>query len=46
MKILITGGLGNLGSWLTNHFLNQGCSVTVISRSERNLIINKNYKIH
>lgn len=44
MKILITGGLGNLGSWLTNHFLNQGCSVTVISRSERNLIINKNYK--
>ena len=32
-KILITGGAGNLGSWLTRHLIKSGFDVTVISRS-------------
>ncbi|MEX0333146.1 NAD-dependent epimerase/dehydratase family protein [Vibrio tubiashii] len=43
MKILITGGLGNLGSWLTNEFLNQH-SVTVLARKERHVISHPNYR--
>ncbi len=31
-KILITGGLGNLGSWLTRHFAEQGFDVYVLTR--------------
>lgn len=33
--LLITGGFGNLGSWLTRHFLNKGYHVTVLSRRKR-----------
>ncbi|NOI15145.1 NAD-dependent epimerase/dehydratase family protein [Vibrio hepatarius] len=43
MKILITGGLGNLGSWLTNYFLEEH-SVTVIARREKNVISHPNYQ--
>lgn len=31
-KVLITGGLGNLGSWLTRHFAEQGFDVYVLTR--------------
>ena len=34
-KVLITGGLGNLGSWLTVHFANQGFDVYVLTRKEK-----------
>ncbi|MDD3324198.1 MAG: NAD(P)-dependent oxidoreductase [Sulfurospirillaceae bacterium] len=34
-KVLITGGLGNLGSWLTSHFVHQGFDVYVLSRKEK-----------
>ena len=34
-KVLITGGLGNLGSWLTRHFANQGCAVYVLTRKDK-----------
>ncbi|SON50957.1 NAD-dependent epimerase/dehydratase family protein [Vibrio tapetis] len=43
MKILITGGLGNLGSWLTKHFLNDH-QVTVLSRNESFSITHPNYR--
>lgn len=33
--ILITGGLGNLGSWLTEHFVNQDYKVTVLAKRKR-----------
>lgn len=36
-KILITGGMGNLGSWLTDFFVQAGWDVTVLSRTERKL---------
>lgn len=44
MKILITGGLGNLGLWLTRSFLDAGHNVTVIGRSERVVITHPNYR--
>jgi nucleoside-diphosphate-sugar epimerase len=36
-KILITGGMGNLGSWLTEHFVQQGFDVTILTRKARTL---------
>jgi len=36
-KILITGGLGNLGSWLTDHLLNHNYDVWVLAQTERQL---------
>lgn len=44
MKVLITGGLGNLGLWLTHYFLEQGHNVTVLGRSERVIISHPNYQ--
>lgn len=35
MKVLITGGLGNLGSWLTEHFVKAGHNVTVLTKNSR-----------
>lgn len=43
MNILITGGLGNLGLWLTYYFLDLGHNVTVLGRSERVIIRHQNY---
>jgi UDP-glucose 4-epimerase len=35
-SILVTGGLGNLGSWITDHLINSGqFDVTVLSKSKR-----------
>ena len=34
-KVLITGGLGNLGSWLSVHFANQGFDVYVLTRKAK-----------
>jgi UDP-glucose 4-epimerase len=36
-RILITGGMGNLGSWLTDFFLSNGWEVTVLTRNLRKL---------
>ncbi|MEI9806543.1 MAG: SDR family oxidoreductase [Bacteroidota bacterium] len=38
-RILITGGLGNLGSWITDHFSLGGYEVTVLSKNDRKLTI-------
>ncbi|AWW00648.1 NAD-dependent epimerase/dehydratase family protein [Arcticibacterium luteifluviistationis] len=43
-KILITGGLGNLGSWLTEHFCNQGYDVTVLTKRLRKLEFDSPFK--
>lgn len=36
-KILITGGLGNLGSWLTEHFSENGFDVWVLTKNFRKI---------
>jgi len=36
-RILITGGFGNLGSWLCEHFYNQGYEVTILSKRTQSL---------
>lgn len=38
MKILITGGLGNLGSWLTEYFIGKGYKVFTFSKNERDVL--------
>ena len=38
MRILITGGLGNLGSWITEHFVAKGHQVSTFSNSDRNVL--------
>ena len=38
MNILITGGLGNLGSWLTRHFVGTEHTVTVLAKNKRPIL--------
>ena len=42
-KILITGGLGNLGSWLTRYFCEQQWDVTVLGATYRDILPDYNY---
>lgn len=44
-KVLITGGMGNLGSWLTEYFCNKGYDVSVLSRKKRDLTIPQHYRL-
>lgn len=44
-KVLITGGFGNLGSWLTMHFSAQGFDVYVLTRKEKIQLKDVVYKI-
>lgn len=44
MNVLITGGLGNLGLWITEYLLEQNHNVTVISRSEKVKMTHDNYR--
>ncbi|WGW00521.1 NAD(P)-dependent oxidoreductase [Vibrio sp. YMD68] len=43
MNILVTGGLGNLGSWLVRDLLDKH-TVTVLARNERHVIDHPNYR--
>ncbi len=43
-KIAITGGAGNLGSWLTEHFANHCYDVTVLASREREIITDAEYR--
>ncbi|AQS38839.1 nucleoside-diphosphate-sugar epimerase [Shewanella psychrophila] len=43
MDVLITGGLGNLGLWITKHYLSLGHKVCVLGRSEKVVIVHPNY---
>lgn len=44
-KVLITGGLGNLGSWLTHHYCNLEYDVTVLTYRHRTLEFDLPFKI-
>ena len=44
-KILITGGMGNLGSWLTHYFSTLGYEVFVLTRNDRSLEGVTNYQV-
>jgi len=44
MQILITGGLGNLGSWLTEYFVANNFDVTVFSLRNRNVLGGLSFK--
>jgi len=38
MNILITGGLGNLGSWLTRHFVGTEHQISVLAKNKRPIL--------
>ena len=44
-KILITGGLGNLGSWMTDYFYKQGYDVYVLTRKALYTLPNIKYTV-
>lgn len=44
-SILITGGLGNLGSWLTEYFATRDWKVYVLTKSLRKVMINGQYEV-
>ncbi|MFK7900100.1 MAG: NAD-dependent epimerase/dehydratase family protein [Cyclobacteriaceae bacterium] len=43
-SVLITGGLGNLGSWLTHFFVEQGLDVTVLTKNKRKMEFDASFK--
>lgn len=43
-NLLITGGLGNLGSWLTSYFVNSGYKVTVLAKNRRPILSDLNFE--
>ncbi len=42
-KVLITGGLGNLGSWLTEHFLENDYQVWTLAKHHRQMAVDLSY---
>lgn len=44
-RILITGGMGNLGSWLVRYFVKENYEVYAVSRSEKNYNRNDGYSL-
>jgi len=44
-KILITGGLGNLGSWLTEYFAQNGYEVYVLAKNFRQIVTKAKYHL-
>ena len=44
-KVLITGGLGNLGSWISLHLAKQGFDVYILTRKEKHKLKDIDYKI-
>ncbi|WP_345993693.1 NAD(P)-dependent oxidoreductase [Sulfurimonas sp. HSL-1716] len=44
-KVLVTGGLGNLGSWISAHLANLGYEVYILSRSSKQKIANIKYTL-
>lgn len=44
-KILITGGLGNLGSWISKYFASKGYDVYILTRKAKGEIPNINYTL-
>jgi len=44
MKILITGGLGNLGSWLTEYLIRQNHEVSTFSNNDREVFKEQSFE--
>lgn len=44
-KVLITGGLGNLGSWISLHLAEKGYELYILTRKEKYKLENINYKV-
>ncbi|GEM_PF-614800 len=44
-KVLITGGFGNLGSWLTHHYASNNCDVFVLTKRFRKLEFDLPYNV-
>lgn len=44
MRILVTGGLGNLGTWIVENLVSQGHEVTTLSSKDRDVLRNLNFK--
>lgn len=44
-KVLVTGGLGNLGSWITRHLAGAGFEVHVLTRKERFALEDTDYRV-
>ena len=44
MKVLVTGGLGNLGSWITEHLIKAGFEITTFSSRDREVLRNLDFE--
>lgn len=44
-NVLVTGGLGNLGSWVTSYLASEGYNVYILSRKATRIIPNVDYKV-
>lgn len=44
MKVLVTGGLGNLGSWITRALVHNGHEVTTLSSRNRNVLTDLSFE--
>jgi len=45
VKILITGGFGNLGSWVSKYFIDQEYDITILAMRKREVLKDKKYKV-
>lgn len=44
-KVLITGGFGNLGSWISLYLAKQGYEIYILTRKEKNKLPDVNYRV-